>query len=384
MAENNWYSTGDQIIRMVEQAVNTGDFNGLGSRIAQTVKGTAYGAQATSGQSLRLSQNVPGEFSGKMMQYLGFGAAVLFGLIYLAMALVASSVHWFLFWDIANTFGVIFAISLIVGVVGRQRLQTRRRLQRYAEVVGPRTYCPISELSEGIRGDDSFVRRDLRKMIRKGYFVQAWLDEQETCLITDQETYRQYQIAQKAYEQRQSEEQAARKQEEAARKQEQKQQEQQKAERSPEHQKMLDEGREYIRHIHECNDRIPGEEMTEKLNQLELVVSKIFQAAEKDPSSVSDLHRMMSYYLPTTQKLLDAYCDLDAQPIRGENIQTTKKEIEEALDTINTAFENLFDSMYTQKAWDISSDISVLNSMLAQEGLTGNKDFQDKSSGGNV
>ncbi|MCD7736288.1 MAG: 5-bromo-4-chloroindolyl phosphate hydrolysis family protein, partial [Lachnospiraceae bacterium] len=131
------------------------------------------------------------------------------------------------------------------------------------------------------------------------------------------------------------------------------------------------------RHIHECNERIPGEEMTEKLNRLELVVTRIFREAGKNPDAVSDLRKMMSYYLPTTQKLLDAYCELDDQPIRGQNIETTRREIEGALDTLNTAFENLLDSLYEEQAWDISSDISVLNTMLAQEGLT-KKDFEKK------
>ena len=52
-------------------------------------------------------------------------------------------------------------------------------------------------------------------------------------------------------------------------------------------------------------------------------------------------------------------------------MENTKKEIEAALDTINTAFGNLLDSLFEETAWDISTDISVLNTMLAQEGLTG-------------
>ena len=47
----------------------------------------------------------------------------------------------------------------------------------------------------------------------------------------------------------------------------------------------------------------------------------------------------------------------------------TKKEIEESLDTINVAFEKLLDSLFQDTAWDVSSDISVLKTMLAQEGL---------------
>ena len=56
--------------------------------------------------------------------------------------------------------------------------------------------------------------------------------------------------------------------------------------------------------------------------------------------------------------------------MQGPNIQKSKKEIEDTLDTINQAFEKLLDSFFKDTAWDISSDISVLQTMLAQEGLT--------------
>lgn len=137
--------------------------------------------------------------------------------------------------------------------------------------------------------------------------------------------------------------------------------------------RLIAQGRSYIRHIHECNDRIPDEAMSEKLARLELVVTRIFTEAERNPEVVDDLKKMMSYYLPTTKKLLDAYCNLNEQPVGGQNIDTMKKEIEETLDTLNSAFEKLLDDLFEEQAWDISSDISVLNTMLAQEGLTGNR-----------
>ena len=40
------------------------------------------------------------------------------------------------------------------------------------------------------------------------------------------------------------------------------------------------------------------------------------------------------------------------------------------------AFENLFDSLFEDTAWDISSDISTMKVMLRQEGLTKNTDFK--------
>lgn len=114
--------------------------------------------------------------------------------------------------------------------------------------------------------------------------------------------------------------------------------------------------------------------MSRKISRMELIIHKIFQRVEQQPDLVSDLRKFMDYYLPTTVKLLDAYEELDAQPIQGANIASSKKEIEDTLDTINQAFENLLDSFFQDTAWDISSDISVLQTMLAQEGLT-NRDF---------
>ena len=45
------------------------------------------------------------------------------------------------------------------------------------------------------------------------------------------------------------------------------------------------------------------------------------------------------------------------------------KEIEGTIDTLNIAFEKILDSIFQDTAWDVSSDISVLHTVLAQEGL---------------
>ena len=51
-------------------------------------------------------------------------------------------------------------------------------------------------------------------------------------------------------------------------------------------------------------------------------------------------------------------------------------EIEQTLDTLNEAFEKLLDSLFEDVAWDVSSDISVLHTMLAQEGLVEDSAFK--------
>ena len=54
---------------------------------------------------------------------------------------------------------------------------------------------------------------------------------------------------------------------------------------------------------------------------------------------------------------------------RAKTVLNSKKEIEDTLDTLNSAFAKLLDNLFEDTAWDVSSDISVLQTMLAQEGL---------------
>ena len=76
--------------------------------------------------------------------------------------------------------------------------------------------------------------------------------------------------------------------------------------------------------------------------------------------------------MPITLKLVTSYKELNEQLVQGENIKTAKNEIEKSINLINTAFENLLDDMFEDVVLDISSDISVLETLFKQEGLTKN------------
>ena len=217
----------------------------------------------------------------------------------------------------------------------------------------------MKELAQKTGRSVKSVVKDLKKMIRKGWFRQGHLDDQGTCLMVSDEAYRQYTGLMERMRREKAEQEAAA---EKAR--------QEYSKLSPEIQKIVRTGDEYVRKIREANDAIPGEEISAKISRMETLVDRIFDRVEQNPESVDDIRKLMEYYLPTTIKLLEAYEDLDSQPVQGENIISSKKEIEKTLDTLNTAFEKLLDDLFQDTAWDVSSDISVLNMMLAQEGLT--------------
>ena len=253
--------------------------------------------------------------------------------------------------------GALTGAGLLAG--GLKKLGKLERFQKYIGTLGAHTYCNFEQLSAAVNKPVKFVKKDVKKMIHDGWFRQGHIDAQETCLITSNETYQQYTQTQKVLEQKQQEE-----------KKRQAEQERNRENTSPEVQEVLDRGNEFLDKIHKSNDAIPGVEISTKISRMELIVEKIFERAEKHPEIIPDLKKLMNYYLPMTVKLLDAYEEMDQQPVQGENIQSSKKEIEDTLDTLNQAFEKLLDSVFQDTAWDVSSDISVLHILLAQEGLT--------------
>lgn len=281
--------------------------------------------------------------------------------------------------------GIPTGLCAWLGGSGVSLYQRQQRFSRYVQYLGGREFCNIDELQRIAQKPRRFVLKDLTKMIRSKMFRQGHLDKQGTCLMVTDQAYRQYLTAQSSLEQRQQalllkqQEQAAQQKQDAT---EQKAKGKQKEtwknpNLSPEAKAVIREGFQYLDQIKRSNDAIPGEEISRKISRMELVIGKIFERVEQHPELIDDLRKFMDYYLPTTVKLLKAYEEMDAQPVQGPNIVSSKKEIEDTLDTINQAFENLLDSFFEDTAWDISTDISVLQTMLAQEGLTG-KEFNQQ------
>ena len=250
--------------------------------------------------------------------------------------------------------GACTAASGVLLGNGCTSLARLKRRKKYIQELGTHTYCDFQRLSRAVGKPVKFVKKDIKKMISKGWFLQGHVDAQETCLITSNETYDQYVSTQKQLEERQRLD-AKRLSKEPL---------------TPEVQQVLDKGNDFLYKIRRSNDAIPGEEISRKISRMELIVQKIFERVRQHPEIIPDLNRLLDYYLPMTVKLLNAYEDMDSQPVQGENITSSKKEIEATIDTLNTAFEKLLDSVFEDTAMDVSSDISVLNTVLAQEGLT--------------
>ncbi len=135
--------------------------------------------------------------------------------------------------------------------------------------------------------------------------------------------------------------------------------------------KMMAEGARAVAEMKRLDENIADEKISADIVHLHQTSEKIFEYVRAHPDKLDDIHKFMNYYLPTTIKLLDAYDRMSAQGVSGENIDKTLRQIRDMMDTIAGAFDKQLDALFGAEALDISTDITVLENMMAREGLSG-------------
>ena len=126
-----------------------------------------------------------------------------------------------------------------------------------------------------------------------------------------------------------------------------------------------------ISELRRLNDAIPDEKISAQIDHLEEATGKIIDHVIDNPAKKPQISRFLDYFLPTTIKLLNAYDRMDSTGISGSNIDATKQKVEKMLDTLCAAFDKQLDALFGDEALDISTDITVMENLLAQEGLSG-------------
>ena len=307
--------------------------------------------------------------SGVVMAAAGGAGMVFFGIPALVSAL-APAVAGNPEVAVTAILGILtagFATLLGFGVRNLRRASRLKALQR---AVGQREAVGFDDLAARMQVSPKAALAASRTLIKGGYLPEGRIDDENTTLMVTENAYHQYRQFQQSQRQTLAEREAAaaaRAAEETARAA----REQDISERlTPEQRAFVARGRDYVRQMDELNTAIDDAAVSERITAIQDVVGRILARAEEEPAVIAGLDRLTAYYLPTTVKLLDAYDRLEEEPIQGENISSSRSEIEHTLGVLHSAFEKLFDDTYQDLSLDVSTDISVLHAMLAQEGLT--------------
>lgn len=361
-------------------------------RNAQYTRDTSYNRQTTQRRTTlpALKTKNVGQVSSILYTVFGgigtglTGSVLLGGAICAALGLIWPTPIFVLLLGLCGG----SALMLRKGITEKNRLN---RMKRYISLCAGKMYMNISDLAKHANKSPKYILKDIKRMLKLGFFPEGHLDENETCLMLDDATYREYlrvEKQRKAYLADQNSK-ASPPDEAAAQMVHSKSStgktnptnatvNGQSSTGNPELDAMIREGQDYIRRLHELNDLIPGEVISEKMYRMENLLKEIFKRLEEDPSQMSKLHKLMNYYLPTTIKLLQAYSEFDDVSSPGAEIIDAKTEIEKTVDTINEAFTELLNKLFQATVFDVTTDAQVLQTMLAKEGLTKNDFSEDK------
>ncbi|MBE6948608.1 MAG: hypothetical protein E7456_02055 [Ruminococcaceae bacterium] len=310
---------------------------------AQPVQKKAAKTEKTTSSTAKTQPKTGKKKKDKIKEIFGSGNGLLvwgiiigvlgFGLSVSAMDTIVAylgSVTFAMVWELITALCILAAGCVLLGVRSGRKKRVRR-IAVYLSYIGTKSSVTISELANASGAKSSTVKKDIEVMLEKKLLgEEAYLNVGAGRLIIRQE-------------------------------------EQKEAEAAVD---PKDRYHAIIMEIRQLNDEIADPMVSEKIDQIERLTAKIFKVVQEKPEKLPEIKSFMSYYLPTTLKLLRSYRDLENQGVSGANIDATKERIEKILDTLISGFSQQLDQLFKSDAMDISSDIDVLETMMRRDGLS--------------
>ena len=240
-------------------------------------------------------------------------------------------------------------VSLLLGSGAMKRRQ--RRFATYLRTAGQKAAVPLDYLARAVDVSRKRVEKDVNLMLEKGMWGdEAYIDLGSGMLFKSQEAATAYFDA-------------------AHRAKAEQEQPRQPAVAAPEGYAAI------LAQIRDLNDRIADERLSAQMDRMEQVAGRIFRLIEEDENKRAAAGTFLSYYLPTTLKLLENYAAFEEAGVSGENLSQAKAKIEKTMDSIVAGFEHQLDELYRTDAMDIDSDIRVMETMLRRDTASVADDF---------
>ncbi len=251
-------------------------------------------------------------------------------------------------WQVLSMVAVALSGGVLAfsGILGRRK---EAKFRRCMAVSGDQGVVDIKKLARTLGVKLEEADKLLTEMVDRGYYGEkAYIDHERCLLVIDVEEMRD----------------VYRREDEAK-----------KARDAADTQSKMSEYERYVERIRQADIDIADEVMSEKIRRMQNLTASIFAEVEAHPEKRSQIDRFMTYYLPTTLKLLESYARIEAQGVTGENMAKAKKDIEGIADTLVAGYEKQLDKLYSAEAVDIAGDVSVIENMLRRDGLADQNDF---------
>lgn len=318
----------------------------------------------------RVFSRIPGKILSVLETGLGVSGLVLFGgltLMFGIPSLITAFTGGVVSGLAAGILGVSIPFTAASGALfghGTFSKNRAKRLADYEKELQGKDYVMLDDLVSKTGYSRKQIIKDVHFIEASGIAPRLTIDEKETCLLLTDQARKQYSDAEEARIKRELEE--------LKKKEEQEFLEMKKKLASKEERELMhfnEEMKVFLDDLQVKKTEIDAPDLRQYMDEIEVLLRQITECIEEHPEMISGTGHLISYYLPCMTKLLTTYEDLEEQPIQGDNILKTKKEIEDSFLTIRSALTNMYDELFLNVSMDISSDIQVMNAILAQDGL---------------
>jgi len=252
---------------------------------------------------------------------------------------------------------VVLLFNLLIIKKLNSKIKFKNRYALYKNILKFRNIEVLDDLAAYTQQEKSIVLSDLKYAVKEKLIPQGHFTNDDLVFIVSDEVYNLYKSNEITYDQYFKSYLDNKKR---------------IANRTEETIAILDKGNRYIEKVRGMASVTRDKAVVQKLKQIEAVVSMIFHEVDVNPSQGKTLGMLLNYYLPTTEKLLDAYIEIDKKNDKGKTLASTKNDIENSLDSIICAFEEILEKLYKQQELDIRSEIVAMETMIVQEGLSPN------------
>ncbi|MDO5040650.1 MAG: hypothetical protein Q4D95_01025 [Peptoniphilus sp.] len=221
----------------------------------------------------------------------------------------------------------------------KEDINMMRRYRKYLTAFKDSTVATVKDMALMASTTESTVVEDIRKFIDREYLKEARLIEKDSIVVLDDVTFAEYK---KYYAEN-------------------------------DFKNTLDdstEEAEYTAKLIHFKKTLPepAKSYAEDLLQIFEKFYTNIKNTEQTDSKTKNYEKFKNYYLPETIKLFSEYEKICNSDVQLEDERILKVEIEEALSEILASFRNLLERTFETNYMDIKSDISVLKSMLKNEG----------------
>jgi 5-bromo-4-chloroindolyl phosphate hydrolysis protein len=131
----------------------------------------------------------------------------------------------------------------------------------------------------------------------------------------------------------------------------------------------IEYGVEKLSAIEKKSFEIENRDVRAKIGRIYSLGQKILDDIRENPNDFSFAHQFFSYYLDTTNTILEKYVSIQKNreflSIADESFQRTEK----LLDTIETVYQKQLEKLYEDDVMDLDTELKVLAKTIKTEGF---------------